>query len=59
MALVETQAWAVRNLLCPLCKAGKLELYANNHKGADFACRVCKEEFQLKSTSKAWGRMLK
>ena len=52
-----TERWAHTNLLCPSC-GGVLEKYPNNQPVADFQCRICKEDFELKSTSVKIGRSI-
>jgi type II restriction enzyme len=47
-ARVLTEAWALHNLACPSC-GGTLSQYPNNSPVADFACRECVEDYELKS----------
>jgi type II restriction enzyme len=52
-----TEKWAYGNVLCPSCGGG-LKKYPNNRPVADFECRSCAEDFELKSTSSKIGRSI-
>lgn len=56
IARVVTENWAKDNLYCPICGYEKILPYPNNEKVADFYCPCCKEDFQLKSSSKTFGK---
>ncbi len=53
---VLSEAWVSENGYCPNCGA-ELEKFENNRPVADFFCRNCQEEFELKSkNSKKVGK---
>jgi type II restriction enzyme len=52
-----TEKWAYNNVLCPSC-GGALEKYPNNRPVADFECRTCFEDFELKATSGRIGKSI-
>lgn len=56
-ARVLTETWALTNLRCPSC-GGELSKHPNNFPVADFACRQCVEDFELKSTAGRIGAKL-
>jgi type II restriction enzyme len=56
IARVSTERWALGWLFCPNCGERQLSSFANNSKVADFHCRVCREEYELKSTKGRFGR---
>jgi len=56
IARIVTENWGSENLYCPYCGNMKLESYPNNMKVSDFYCPVCKEDFQLKSSAKEFGK---
>lgn len=43
-----TEAWVASYIFCPSC-GHRIDKYENNRPVADFYCRICKEEFELKS----------
>jgi type II restriction enzyme len=45
---IMSEDWTKKNIFCPNCGGG-IERYENNNPAGDFYCRVCKEEFELKS----------
>lgn len=51
-----TEDWAVRNLICPNCSSDSLEPCAANSPVADLFCPHCGEEYELKSSKKAFGK---
>lgn len=51
---VLSEQWACENLFCPKC-GGSLRRLKNNTPVGDFACSVCLEEFELKSTASRTG----
>ncbi|WP_411287242.1 DpnI domain-containing protein [Phenylobacterium sp.] len=55
-ARVSTETWAAPWLSCPNCARRGLDHLPANSKVGDFRCPVCAEEFELKSTQKAFGR---
>ncbi len=46
---VMTESWVSDNLFCLQCGNSKLENYENNRKVADFFCKNCGWEYELKS----------
>lgn len=55
-ARVTTELWAKSNMFCPNCGNPSLTQFAANRPVADFYCRSCGDEFELKSQSRAFGR---
>ena len=49
IARVLTENWVRTNSYCPSCGDFKLEEYPNNRPVADFYCKQCKSEYELKS----------
>lgn len=47
---VLSEEWAENNLFCPICW-GNLQKTQNNKPAHDFDCRLCDQEFELKTTS--------
>ena len=58
LARVITEKWGTNNLGCPICHNKQLKPYPNNKKVYDFYCEICGENFQLKSSSKPFGKKL-
>ncbi|MDQ2860761.1 MAG: restriction endonuclease [Pseudomonadota bacterium] len=54
-ARVWTEQWVGANLFCPNCGAPRVHQFPGNRKVADFFCRVCAEEFELKSQKGRFG----
>lgn len=48
---VLTEDWVGRTVFCPNCGRNKLSEFENNRPVADFYCRNCNEEYELKSKS--------
>jgi type II restriction enzyme len=46
---VITESWVEKNSFCPHCGKTKLERFENNQPVADFYCRDCNAEYELKS----------
>lgn len=46
---VLTEDWMARNMFCPICGAPILSHYQANKPVADFYCKDCKSDFELKS----------
>lgn len=44
-----TEDWVLHNSFCPHCGSIPLNEFENNRPVADFFCKDCKEEFELKS----------
>lgn len=51
IARILTENWVKENSYCPCCGDIPLNEYENNRPVADFYCRKCSEEFELKSKS--------
>jgi type II restriction enzyme len=51
IARVLTENWVLSNSYCPKCGFLKLTEFENNRPVADFHCKNCSEEFELKSKS--------
>lgn len=49
IARVLTENWVLNNSYCPSCGNYYLNEFENNRPVADFYCKNCKEEFELKS----------
>jgi len=49
IARVLTENWVKENSYCPCCGSLPLNEYENNRPVADFYCKLCSEEFELKS----------
>jgi type II restriction enzyme len=49
LARVISENWCIDSLYCPLCISESILPYENNKKVADFYCKNCGEEYQLKS----------
>ena len=47
-ARVITEAWILDNFKCPFCHS-KLSQYTPNNKCADYYCKKCNEDFELKT----------
>lgn len=57
-ARVWTEQWAAAHLFCPNCGAPKIASYKNNRPVADFSCAQCREDFELKSQKRQFGRKI-
>ena len=49
IARVLTENWVLNNSYCPNCGESPLNEFRNNQPVADFYCKTCREEFELKS----------
>lgn len=49
IARLLTENWVLNNSYCPSCGDLPLKEFENNRPVADFYCKTCKEEFELKS----------
>ena len=56
IARIWTEAWTLREVFCPNCGERPLRQFSANTKVADFQCRSCSEEYELKSTRGRFGR---
>ena len=50
-ARILTDSWVARNIYCPNCGETPVHEFENNRPVADFYCKKCSEEFELKSKS--------
>ncbi len=51
IARILTENWVLNNSYCPSCGNLPLNEFENNRPVADFYCKQCREEFELKSKS--------
>jgi type II restriction enzyme len=54
-ARIWTEHWAGANLFCPNCGAPRIDQFPGNRKVADFHCRMCAEEYELKAQKGRFG----
>jgi type II restriction enzyme len=54
-ARVLTEGWVAQQAFCTNCGNNRLTKFANNRPLADFFCKVCDEQFELKSKKGAFG----
>ncbi|HJU08497.1 MAG TPA: DpnI domain-containing protein [Rhodanobacteraceae bacterium] len=52
---VLSERWLATSGYCPAC-LGSLAAYPNNNPAADFACKTCEFDFELKSKAGQFGR---
>jgi len=57
-ARVWTEQWVVREMFCPSCGNSNLQNFPNNQPVADFFCKSCDEQFELKSTKSKFGKKI-
>jgi len=57
-ARVATEAWVANSIYCPNCGHPSLSQFPANLPVADFYCLKCKDQFELKSQKKAFGRKI-
>ena len=50
-----TEAWVARSLFCPNCGAATISRFPANRRLADFECRGCSEEYELKAQKSRFG----
>lgn len=50
-----TESWVSAWAYCPHCGNAKIDPFPNNSKLADFLCKSCNEEFELKSQRNRFG----
>ncbi len=55
---VLTENWVKVNLYCPNCGNKKINNFENNRPAADFFCKNCYEEFELKSKKGLLGNRI-
>jgi type II restriction enzyme len=49
IARVLTESWVKHNAFCPSCGNDELNQFNNNSPVADFLCKTCQAEYELKS----------
>lgn len=54
---VLTENWALENIFCPSC-GGNINEYENNKPVADFYCKNCSEDYELKSKKDKMGKKI-
>jgi type II restriction enzyme len=54
---IMTEYWVANVMFCPNC-GGRLEQFGNNSPVADFYCKPCIEEFELKSKNGSLGKKI-
>lgn len=57
-ARVMTEDWMTRNMYCPICGQSHVQHFEANRPVADFFCSECKAEYELKSISGSFGRLI-
>lgn len=57
-ARVWTEGWVADQMFCPNCGERRIERHKANNPAADFHCKECSEEFELKSQRTALARAL-
>jgi type II restriction enzyme len=57
IARILTESWVEKEIFCPNC-GDKIEGYANNKPVADFYCKKCSEDFELKSKKGKIGKKI-
>ena len=55
IARVLTESWVNKEIFCPICGA-EVKSYANNKPVADFYCKKCAEDFELKAKKGKIGK---
>jgi type II restriction enzyme len=55
---VLTEAWVDQSVYCPNCGNLEINQYPNNRPVADFYCKNCKEDYELKSKKAYIGRKI-
>ncbi len=58
IARVLSENWVKENSYCPCCGDLPLNEFENNRPVADFYCKKCNEEFELKSKSKKFSNTI-
>lgn len=55
---VSTENWVNKQSYCPNCGRQQLQKYSNNCPVADFFCKGCNEDFELKSKKNDIGNRI-
>lgn len=58
IARILTEDWVLHNSYCPNCGNIPLNEFENNRPVADFFCKGCKEEFELKSKKGSFSNII-
>ncbi len=58
IARVLTETWVKENSFCPNCGNKELSQFNNNKPVADFYCKTCEQEYELKSKSGVLGNKI-
>ena len=53
-----TEGWVAEQMFCPNCGERRIEKHKANNPAADFHCKECREEFELKSQKTKFGRRI-
>ncbi len=54
-ARVWTEGWVAQSLFCPNCGAERISRFPANRAVADFECRSCSEQYELKAQRSRFG----
>ena len=54
-ARIWTEKWTGKWLYCPNCDNDQVEQFENNRPAADFFCKLCHEQYEIKSTKATFG----
>lgn len=57
-ARVSSESWGASNLYCPCCDSNRLAQLTGNTPAIDYRCPRCDAGFQLKCSTKTFGRRL-
>src|SRR4030067_3772327 len=57
-ARVLTEGWVDDSVFCPNCGHTDIERYENNRSVADFYCKGCGEDYELKSKQGGFGQKI-
>src|ERR1700690_2260980 len=57
-ARICSESWGLRELYCPCCDSNRLGQLPGNTPAVDFRCPECAVGFQLKCSTKPFGRRL-
>ncbi len=57
-ARISSESWGASNLYCPCCDSNRLAQLPGNTPAVDYRCPLCAAGFQLKCSTKPFGRRL-
>lgn len=57
-ARISSESWGASNLYCPCCNSNRLAQLPGNTPAVDYRCPLCDTGFQLKCSTKPFGRRL-